>query len=69
MAHTFTLDDLAKFAQEEKELSRQLGLIKPEETPVNFSPDPQTVSNILNYSKALSVRKTERFGTVEMILN
>lgn len=69
MAHTFTLDDLAKFAQEEKELSRQIGLIKPEETPANFSPDPQTVNNILNYSKVLSVRKTKRFGTVEMILN
>ena len=68
MDDTFTLDDLANFAQEEQELCRQLGLIRPEETEATFSPDPQAVANVLAYSKVLSVRET-KFGTVEMILN
>jgi len=69
MEHTFTLDELAQFTQDEFKLSKELGLTPPTDLPQVLSPSTMVVKNILNYSKALSVRETKRFGKVEMILN
>ena len=68
MDQTFTLDELAQFTQHEKEQLNQLGLVDVEHVP-HLSPKKSTVENILNYSKALSVKKSSTIGNVEMLLN
>ena len=69
MQDTFTLDELAQFSQDELKISKELGLHELSELPQSLSPSEHVLSNILNYSKVLSVRSSEKFGTIEMVLN
>lgn len=65
MEKNSTLDELALFTRNEKKYLKSLGLIS-----VNSGgPSPAVIQNILNYSKALSVRKTKGFGFIEFVLN
>ena len=66
---TLHLDDLSKFSREEKLLTQKLFGENIEKNENSMTPSKHVVDRILNYSKALSVRKTENYGTVEMILN
>ena len=34
-----------------------------------YAPKEATINNILNYSKALSIRKSKHLGFIELILN
>jgi len=68
MESTFTLKQLADFTRKEEELLNELGLIQDVELD-HLEPRKHIVDNILNYSKALSVRKTKILGNVEMVLN
>lgn len=74
MGKTTTLADLAHFCREEKKMLKSLGLEEEsmdmiDEAPYKLEPKKETVNNILNYSKALSVRKSKVLGSVEFVLN
>lgn len=66
MNKNFTLQQLAIFTQNEKELLREVGLIQDKPS---VSPRKSTIDNILNYSKALSIRPSKKVGHIEMLLN
>ena len=61
----FTFEDLQELQNQENEL---LNTEKMTEQ-VELSPKTSSVNNILNYSKALSVRKSKSLKQVKMILN
>lgn len=65
----FTLDELAQFSQQEKELRKILQEETHDLPEIEYVPSDLAVRNILNYAKVLSVRDTKNYGKVEMILN
>lgn len=65
MTH-FTLDDLAKFTQNEKKMVND---ILPELREKEIQPSDDAIRNILNYSKSLSVRKSTNLGHLRLLLN
>ncbi len=62
----FTHSDLLEITKQENELKSLLNL-KMENR--SYYPKKETVDNILNYSKAVSVRKSENLDFIELILN
>lgn len=66
MSENFTLNDLADFYKNEQTMLNDLFGTKKNE---HNSPKKQTIQNILNYSKALSVRKSDNLGHLEFVLN
>lgn len=63
-----TLDALAQFSRNEKDLTNKV-LRSSEKESEEMSPRPNTVQNILNYSRALSVRKSQNISNIFMVLN
>jgi len=63
MKKVFTLNENALFTQIEKDLCNE---VLKEKT---VAPKKTTINNILNYSKALSVRKSSTINHIEMVLN
>ena len=71
MKDSFTLDEFILFSTgfaseselEMVEAKRQTG------TEIPAGPDKRIISNILNYSRALSVMKTKQAGNVNLLLN
>ena len=62
----FTHSDLLEITEQENELKSFLNL----KTEYRIqSPKKETVDNILNYSKALSIRESENLDFIELILN
>lgn len=64
---TFTHLEFLELAQNEKTLKESLSNLETAEP--ERSPKKQTINNILNYSKALSVKKSKTVDCIEMILN
>ena len=62
----FTHSDLLEITEQEQKLKLLLNQTKEEKM---FTPKKETVDNILSYSKALSIRKSENLEYIEMILN
>lgn len=62
----FTHFNLFEMNQQEHDL--KLLLTKKKEDNM-YAPKQQTIDNILNYSKALSVRKSKHLDFIEIILN
>ena len=62
----FTHSDLLEISKQEEELKAILGC---EDENKDFSPKQETISNILNYSKALSIRKSDNLDYIELVLN
>jgi hypothetical protein len=62
----FTHFDLLEITEQENDLKMLFSEEKKEEM---YSPKKQTVANILNYSKALSIRKSAHLGFIETLLN
>ncbi len=62
MSKTTTLKNLVKLSSQ---TNTQLTLNKDHD----YEPSRLVVANILNYSKALSIRNTNLVGAIEMILN
>lgn len=62
-----TLKDLSDFASKEKQMLDELH--QQIERQENQGPSEYTVNNLLNYSKALSVRKSESMRHIKMLLN
>ncbi len=65
MNKNYTLKQIADFAQQEKMIRANI----LDENVEFGGPSKMTLTNILNYSKALSVRKLKSMDTVEMVLN
>lgn len=63
----YTLYDLVVFTQNEKRMVEKVLPKAYEEQDMN--PSEETVRNILNYSKALSVRKSKKINRIRLILN
>ena len=61
----FTHSDLLEISKQEEEMKSLLGCEEEKE----FSPKQETISNILNYSKALSIRKSDNLDYIELVLN
>tara|TARA_B100000809_G_scaffold65945_1_gene62592 strand:- start:4439 stop:4636 length:198 start_codon:yes stop_codon:yes gene_type:complete len=62
----FTHSDLLEITEQENDLKT---FLKQKKEARMYSPKKETISNILNYSKALSVRKSKKLDFIEMILN
>ncbi|MCO6500465.1 MAG: hypothetical protein J5I47_08830 [Vicingus serpentipes] len=60
----FTHLDLLEITEKEQELKMLLS-----EEEKEFSPKQSTVNFILDYSKALSIRKSKSIDYIEMLLN
>ena len=60
----FTHLDLLEITEKEQELKMLLS-----EEEQEFSPKQSTVNFILDYSKALSIRKSKSIDYIEMLLN
>jgi len=64
----FTFSDFQELTENEKSLSKLL-LLENNKKEKQDMPSEKTINNILAYSKALSVRKSDDFGYIENILN
>ena len=62
----FTHFDLLEITEQENDLKT---VFSEEKTEEMYSPKKQTIANILNYSKALSIRKSAHLNFIEMVLN
>jgi len=62
----FTHFNYLELIKNEQEL--QL-LLKEKKEAIIYTPKQETIDNILNYSKALSVRKSKHLGSIKIILN
>jgi hypothetical protein len=62
----FTHSDLLEITEQEKDIKT---FLKQKKEAKMYSPKKETISNILNYSKALSIRKSKNIDFIEMILN
>ncbi|MFN0030802.1 MAG: hypothetical protein ACKVOR_01435 [Flavobacteriales bacterium] len=62
----FTLDLLLKFTQTEEQIVATM--LEPNVT-ANLQPSSASVSSILAYSKALSVRKSKKIKQFRLVLN
>jgi len=65
----FTLDALAHFSRNEQKLTDGLFGEKQSAANESYEPGALSVQHILNYSKALSVRKSELMEHITVILN
>jgi hypothetical protein len=66
MDKTTTLEKLALFTQNEKQLLADMGFGIKEKAE---EPKQSAINSILNYSKALSIRPSKITGHIEMLLN
>ena len=63
----FTLDDLKDFTQNENKMVEQVLTVSL--AGDDKEPSEECINNILNYSKALSVRKSDSGKQFKVILN
>ncbi len=66
MSQTYNLADLLFFIQDDEFLEE---LINDADFEPDVQPSSFTVSNILNYSKVLSISGSEYCKNIEMVLN
>lgn len=68
---TFTHLEFLELEQNEKSFKESLDKMEEnDDTPIAIgAPKRQTINNILNYSKALSIKKSKHVDYIEMILN
>mgnify|MGYP003653347245 FL=1 len=62
----FTYFDFQELTENENNLNREL---HQEHKKVQQSPNNSSIQNILAFSKALSVRKSDNLGYIENVLN
>ena len=70
MKDSFTLNDLILYSSigsESEEEMQTIQVNKRGENPAG--PDRRVIQNIMNYSRALSVIKTNQAGPVKLLLN
>ena len=69
MSHTYTLSDLVQFTKEEDAIIKSIFFNAKKFNNKKVEPPKHIINNILNYSKALSIRKSKNLDNIEMILN
>jgi hypothetical protein len=71
MKDSFTLDDLFLFSRRSgtENGGDMVEARKQAAVTESFGPDKRIVSNILSYSRALSVMKTKGAGQINLLLN
>jgi hypothetical protein len=62
----FTLSEMLEITEQENHLKH---FFNKKNKKRMCSPKQETINNILNYSKALSIRKSEYLNFIEIILN
>ncbi len=62
----FTHFELLEITEKEAEIK---ALIHNKKEKKMYSPKQETINNILNYSKALSIRKSKNLDYFELVLN
>ncbi len=62
----FTHSDLLEITEKENEIKVLLNQNKEDKV---YTPKTETVANILNYSKALSIKKSTNLDFIELVLN
>jgi cell division protein FtsI/penicillin-binding protein 2 len=62
----FTPSDILEITKQENQLKL---FLKQKNEKRRFSPKQETIQNILNYSKAISIRKSKNIDFFEFILN
>jgi hypothetical protein len=62
MSKTTTLNNLFKSSSATRSFNKT-------EENVNMQPSVSVIANILNYSKALSIRSNDLLGQIEVVLN
>jgi hypothetical protein len=67
MSQIYNLSDLIQFINEEGEFLDEL--IEGPEDSLSGKPSVHTVKNVMNYSRALSVTKSELIKDIELVLN
>jgi hypothetical protein len=65
----FTLEALASFSRDEQKLIDSLYGKKTIAEDEKLEPSAFSVQHVLNYSKALSIRKSENLEHIKIILN
>jgi hypothetical protein len=67
----FTLDELAAFSEEEKQIVNDLLNEDPmtESSEVLMAPSHQSVKTVLAYSKAMSMRRSKKLDHINIVLN
>ncbi len=68
MAKTATLL-LTKENQESKTITSFKGFVKKALNADEFEPSEETIRNILNYSHALKIKRSDSIGNIEEIAN
>jgi hypothetical protein len=63
----FTLQDLSDFTKNERKMVE--GILPLAKSNEELEPREEILQNILNYSKALSVRKSKKMNSFKMVLN
>jgi hypothetical protein len=63
----FTLNDLADFTKNEEQMVNSL--FNAPQREQEFEPSQDSMDRILDYSRAYSVRRSERIQFVRMVLN
>ena len=63
----FTFFDFIEISEKEQELKALLDIETEEER--TYTPKKETINNVLNYSKALSIRKSKTIDCIELVLN
>ena len=64
--NNFTFSDFEELSKEEEQLQQ---LLKEQRDDKMKSPTTDAVSNVLAYSKALSIKKSKRVDYIEHLLN
>lgn len=62
----FTHFDLLEITKKEEAFK---ALLTHQKEKKMYSPKQETINNILNYSKALSIRKSKNLDFIEIVLN
>lgn len=62
----FTHFDLLEITKKEEAIKT---LLTQQKEKKMYSPKQETINNILNYSKALSIRKSKHLDFIELVLN
>ena len=69
MDQNFTLNELAEFAQQEKQMFEALNEEFHAKSQECYEPSAQALRNIMGYSQSLSVRDSELIEKIELNLN
>ena len=66
MDRTFTLKDYIRLKNDESDI---FGTVESRQVTAEYEPSKRVLDNILNYSKALSIRESRYVENIKVVLN